>query len=115
MGGRRQGIRAMLLVLLILTTATALAAEVYEQAPTVPGPQVVLFSQPFCPGCEAAKVYFQRRGIRYTEFDITSSSEAMATFERLDGRGTPLLLIGGRRLHGFSIPLVEARLQEVGL
>lgn len=77
--------------------------------------QVVLFSQPFCPGCEAAKRYFQGHHISYLEFDITTSRVARDTFERLGGRGTPFFLIGGERLHGFSVPRIERRLSALGI
>jgi len=66
-----------------------------------------LFSQPFCPGCEAAKSYFQSQQIDFKEFDISASPNARSTFEKLGGRGTPLLLIHGKRVHGFSPPVIE--------
>jgi glutaredoxin len=91
------------------------AAEVYEKPPEQAFAQVALFSQPFCPGCEAAKAYFHANEIPYVEFDITASTQARKTFERLGGRGTPLLLIDGQRVHGFSIPAIEQRLQGAGL
>ncbi|MDK8462306.1 glutaredoxin domain-containing protein [Marinobacter sp. SS13-12] len=100
--------------LVAMLPALSGAAEVYEKPPDRAVPQVALFSQPFCPGCEAAKAYFHNNDIPYLEFDITASTQARTTFERLGGRGTPLLLIDGRRVHGFSIPAVEQRLQEAG-
>lgn len=91
------------------------AAEVYEKPPDQAVPQVALFSQPFCPGCEAAKDYFHTNDIPYIEFNITASTQARVTFERLGGRGTPLLLIDGQRVHGFSLPAVEQYLRGAGL
>ncbi|MDL0432790.1 glutaredoxin domain-containing protein [Marinobacter sp. TBZ242] len=101
--------------LIAMLPAFSGAAEVYDKPPEQAIPQVVLFSQPFCPGCEAAKDYFQTNEIPYVEFDITASTQARKTFERLGGRGTPLLLIDGQRVHGFSIPAVEQGLQGAGL
>lgn len=92
-----------------------LAGEVIEKRKSVPDSRVVLFSQPFCPGCEAAKYYFHDNQISYLEFDITDSRAARATFERLGGRGTPFFLIGGQRMHGFSVPRIEQRLKELGI
>lgn len=43
------------------------------------------------------------------------SRAARDTFERLGGRGTPFFLIGGERLHGFSVPIIEHRLRELGI
>ncbi|MDF0751563.1 glutaredoxin family protein [Marinobacter sp. 71-i] len=101
--------------LMAMLPAVCGAAEVYEKPPDRAVPPVALFSQPFCPGCEAAKDYFHTNDIPYVEFDIVASTQARTTFERLGGRGTPLLLIDGHRVHGFSIPVVEQRLQAAGL
>jgi glutaredoxin len=75
-------------------------------------PDIVLFSQPYCPGCEAAKHHFVEQQIPYREFDISESDAARETFERLGGRGTPFLLINGKRLQGFSVPALEYYLTE---
>lgn len=77
--------------------------------------RVALFSQPFCPGCEAAKSYFHNNDIAYVEFDITASDRARDAFMRLGGRGTPFLMIGGKRVHGFSVPMVRQRLLQAGI
>ena len=92
-----------------------LAGVGFEKSMGSPDSRIVLFSQPFCPGCEAAKYYFHDNQISYLEFDITTSRAARDTFERLGGRGTPFFLIGGERLHGFSVPRIEQRLRELGI
>ncbi|MDV2080586.1 glutaredoxin family protein [Marinobacter xestospongiae] len=74
--------------------------------------EVVLFSQPYCPGCLAAKQFFAEQGVAYREFDISTSEAARDTFERLGGQGTPFLLINGRRVQGFSEPVVAPLLSE---
>ncbi|PHQ24822.1 NrdH-redoxin [Marinobacter guineae] len=100
---------------LLSWNSVLLAGEVIEKSKGAPDSRVVLFSQPFCPGCEAAKYYFHEHQISYLEFDITASRAARDTFERLGGRGTPFFLIGGERLHGFSVPRIEQRLKELGI
>jgi Glutaredoxin and related proteins len=100
---------------LLSWNSVLLAGEVIEKSKGTPDSRVVLFSQPFCPGCEAAKYYFHDNQISYLEFDITASRAARDTFERLGGRGTPFFLIGGERLHGFSVPRIEQRLRELGI
>jgi len=74
---------------------------------------VVLFSQPYCPGCLAAKQFFAEQGVAYREFDISTSDAARDTFERLGAQGTPFLLIDGRRVQGFSAPVVAPLLPVV--
>lgn len=103
------------MAVLMSWNSTLLAGEVVEKSMGSPDSRVVLFSQPFCPGCEAAKYYFHDNQISYLEFDITASRSARDTFERLGGRGTPFFLIGGERLHGFSVPRIEQRLRELGI
>ena len=100
---------------LLSWNSTLLAGEVIEKSMGSTDSRVVLFSQPFCPGCEAAKYYFHDNQISYLEFDITASRAARDTFERLGGRGTPFFLIGGKRLHGFSVTTMEQRLRELGI
>jgi glutaredoxin len=101
--------------ILLSWNSALLSGEVIEKSMGSPDSRVVLFSQPFCPGCEAAKYYFHDNQISYLEFDITASRAARDTFERLGGRGTPFFLIGGERLHGFSVPRIEQRLRELGI
>lgn len=111
---RAFAVTAAVTVLLSWSSAL-LSGEVIEKSMGSPDSRVVLFSQPFCPGCEAAKYYFHDNQISYLEFDITASRAARDTFERLGGRGTPFFLIGGERLHGFSVPRIEQRLRELGI
>ncbi|MHA7923968.1 MAG: glutaredoxin family protein [Marinobacter sp.] len=111
---RAFAVTAAMAVLLSWNSAL-LSGEVIEKSMGSPDSRVVLFSQPFCPGCEAAKYYFHDNQISYLEFDITASRAARDTFERLGGRGTPFFLIGGERLHGFSVPRIEQRLRELGI
>ncbi|EMP56930.1 glutaredoxin [Marinobacter santoriniensis NKSG1] len=111
---RAFAVTAAVAVLLSWNSAL-LAGEVIEKSMGSPDSRVVLFSQPFCPGCEAAQYYFHDNQISYLEFDITASRAARDTFERLGGRGTPFFLIGGERLHGFSVPRIEQRLRELGI
>jgi len=111
---RAFAVTAAMAVLLSWNSAL-LSGEVNEKSMGSPDSRVVLFSQPFCPGCEAAKYYFHDNQISYLEFDITASRAARDTFERLGGRGTPFFLIGGERLHGFSVPRIEQRLRELGI
>ena len=103
------------MAVLLSWNSALLSGEVIEKSMGSPDSRVVLFSQPFCPGCEAAKYYFHYNQISYLEYDITASRAARDTFERLGGRGTPFFLIGGERVHGFSVPRIEQRLRELGI
>lgn len=62
---------------------------------------LLMFSTDYCPACEAAKRYFQERGIEYTEYNLNESKRAREAYERLGGRGTPVLFINGQSMNGF--------------
>ncbi|WP_192497300.1 glutaredoxin family protein [Halospina sp. K52047b] len=63
--------------------------------------EVVMFSIDYCPSCEAAKRFFNEHGIVYSEYNLNESAKARTTFERLGGRGTPLLFLEGKTMNGF--------------
>lgn len=69
--------------------------------------RVVMYSAEWCGVCKRAKRYFKQNKIRYTEKDIDKSKRARKEFERLGGRGVPLILVGKRRLSGFSAASFE--------
>ncbi len=64
--------------------------------------KVVMFSATYCPACRHAKSFFKEHNIAFMEFDIEKSVSARGYFDRLGGRGTPLLLINNHRMTGFS-------------
>jgi glutaredoxin len=66
------------------------------------GATVVMYSTKWCPYCHRAREYFKRHSIDYVEHDIEASAEKLAEFRKLGGRGVPLILLGDKRLEGFS-------------
>jgi glutaredoxin len=66
------------------------------------GAEVVLYSTSWCGVCRKAKAYFDTNGIAYTEYDIEKSAKGKREFDRLGGRGVPVILVGDKRLNGFS-------------
>lgn len=75
------------------------AASTISMAET--GREVVMFSIDYCPSCEAAKHFFNEHDIAYSEYNLNESEKARSTFERLGGRGTPLLFLEGKTMNGF--------------
>jgi glutaredoxin len=67
-----------------------------------PGPRVVIYTSADCAHCRRAKAFLHGRGIPFRDMDIGANRRALKEFQRLGGRGLPLLLIGDRRLDGFS-------------
>lgn len=62
---------------------------------------LLMFSIDYCPACEAAKRYFKENDIEYTEYNLNESERARQAYERLNGRGTPVLFINGKSMNGF--------------
>lgn len=74
------------------------------------GRQVVMYSTSHCPACQMAKQYFAQKGVRYQEIDVENSAAGRAAYERLGGRGVPLIMVGEKRVDGFSAQTLDALL-----
>jgi len=72
---------------------------------------VVMYSTGWCPYCAKARAYFRRCEIRFVEYDVEKSAQNLAQFQALNGRGVPLIMVGDRRLEGFSVQSFEALLK----
>ncbi|MDT3737271.1 MAG: glutaredoxin family protein [Denitratisoma sp.] len=70
---------------------------------------LVIYTTPTCGYCKQAKAHMGRRGIPYTERDITVSESYEREFRQQGGRGVPLIVAGSRTLKGYS----EASLEEL--
>ncbi|PUD99939.1 MAG: hypothetical protein C3L25_04075 [Candidatus Sedimenticola endophacoides] len=64
--------------------------------------RVVLYGAAWCGVCERAKRYFRARRIPFTEYDVEKSAKGRRDYRRLGGRGVPIILVGKRRMDGFS-------------
>ena len=63
---------------------------------------VTMYSTSWCGYCKKAREHFERNSIPYQEHDIEKSKKAARDYKRLNGRGVPVILIGKRRMNGFS-------------
>lgn len=62
---------------------------------------VKIFTQDGCGPCEQAKAYLQQKGVPYSECNI-ANPKCLNQYNRLGGNGTPLIMINGQRIDGFS-------------
>ena len=67
-----------------------------------PGSRVVMLSASWCGSCKKAKQYFRRNGIPFLEYDIEKSSRGKRLYEQLGATGVPVILVGKKRMNGFS-------------
>lgn len=65
--------------------------------------RVVIYTTPRCTYCKKAKQYFSSHNISYTEYDITTDVNANKRFREMGGRGVPVILVGKKRMNGFSV------------
>jgi glutaredoxin 3 len=67
-------------------------------------PRVVVYSQPFCGYCSAAKRLLQDKGAEFTEVDVMAEAGRRAEMvERSGGRRTvPQIFIDGRHVGGYD-------------
>lgn len=64
--------------------------------------RVVMYSAEWCGVCKKARRYFQQQGIAFKEYDIETTRKGREDFARLNGRGVPVILVGDKRMDGFS-------------
>lgn len=63
---------------------------------------VVLYAQPDCPPCDAARGFLQQRGVPYSERRVTTDDDAAALERAVGGRTVPSVTIGTQALRGLS-------------
>jgi len=72
--------------------------------------QVTIYSTPACIYCNHAKEFFKRKGIKYTEYDVSQDPEKRQEMvERSGQMGVPVIFVEKEMIIGFN----EARLEEL--
>jgi len=70
--------------------------------------KVIMYSAAWCGVCTKAKNYFKKNKIPFTEYDIDKSKKGKKDFKKLKARGIPVILVGKKRLNGFSAEKFES-------
>lgn len=66
-------------------------------------PRVIVFSTPSCHHCRTAKQYLKKKGIRFTDIDVSRDQRAARDMVRISGQqGVPVITVGGRPVVGFD-------------
>ena len=114
--------RIISLFLLLASCCPVAIAEMVERtdqngvvyfSPSQSATEVIMYGDPGCSYCRQARQYFRNNDIEYVEYNIHSSAGRMKEFRSLGGRGTPLIIIGDRKIHGFSKSAIEAALNSM--
>ncbi len=70
--------------------------------------KVVIYSTPTCPWCARAKDYFQKKGIKYTDYNVaTDRDKAKEMIEKSGQMGVPVITIDDNVVVGFNQPQLE--------
>lgn len=64
--------------------------------------RVVLYSQPGCPPCYAAKNYLTSRNVEFEYKDVQGDPAALRELVKLKSRSTPTILVGDEVMIGFD-------------
>ncbi len=73
-----------------------------------PKDKVVMYSAEWCGVCKKAKKYFKANNIPYKDYDIEKSSKGKKDYKKLRAKGVPVILVGKKRLNGFSAGSFES-------
>jgi glutaredoxin len=76
--------------------------------------RVVMYATATCGYCAQARAYFKQRGVEWEERDIDASAQARSEWKELGGFATPLIVVNGQRLIGFSQVDLDAELAKFG-
>lgn len=77
-------------------------APKYKSSAASAREKVVMYSTKRCGYCKKARRYFKRNAIPFVEYDVETSQKGRRDYKRLGGRGVPIILVGERRMNGFS-------------
>ncbi|MDF1879894.1 glutaredoxin family protein [Sulfurimonas sp. MAG313] len=63
---------------------------------------VILLSRPGCGYCTQAKRLLRSKGIKFIEYNVRTSKEGRALFEKYQGTGVPLIIKGPLVIRGYN-------------
>ncbi|HTW44012.1 MAG TPA: glutaredoxin family protein [Acidobacteriaceae bacterium] len=75
--------------------------------------RVILYSQPGCPPCSAAKKFLAARNIPFEYKDVQVDPSALRELVRLNSRSTPTIVVGDEVMIGFDPERLEQMLESV--
>jgi glutaredoxin len=92
-----------------INTYQAISVEAVERIDTRPeeprlggSKKVLMYSASWCGVCARARRFFEAEGIPFRELDVEKNQTARREWKRLNAGGVPLILVGGKRMSGFS-------------
>jgi glutaredoxin-like YruB-family protein len=78
--------------------------------------QVTVYSAVWCAFCHAAKDYFDKQGVKFTDKDVEKDPAAgLEAVDKSGQRGIPVIDIAGEIIIGFDRPRIDAALKAHNL
>ena len=74
---------------------------------------VVMYSTAWCPYCRKARLFLRQANIPYTEYDVEKSARDYEEYQRISGRGVPVIVIGDQVIQGFNKPAIRKALKQL--
>jgi len=106
---------AAIVLVMVAVFAMAVSYITYESSEThiVADAQVIIYGTPQCHYCKKTRKLLSANNVPFFEYDISSNRSAYQTFQRLEGRGTPLVIIDDQVIKGYNEPLMRKLLNIV--
>ncbi len=74
--------------------------------------KITVYSADWCAFCHAAKEYFDKLGVKYTDKNVERDPEAgLEATDKSGQRGIPVIDIDGEIIVGFDRPKIDAALK----
>jgi len=74
--------------------------------------RVLLYSQPGCPPCFAAKQFLKERQVAFEYKDVQADPAALQELLDLNSRSTPTIVVGNEVMIGFDPERLETLLAD---
>jgi len=75
--------------------------------------QVTIYSTPTCVYCKAAKEYFEKNNVAYTEHNVAEDEKALQEMQDKSGQfGVPVIDINGTIIVGFDQGAIDKALAK---
>ncbi|MES2825364.1 MAG: glutaredoxin family protein [Pseudomonadota bacterium] len=65
--------------------------------------KVIMYSTSWCSYCKKARSYFVENGISFVDYDIENDKNAKRAYDALGAKGVPVIVVGKKRMNGFSV------------